>query len=98
RQIAENSELRKTAVPDLRIRSRQEYLKKREEQRILLAEMEIDDEKFLFKDEKLSKRERSELEYKKQVLQLAKERMRISDKFDGYMVYDDAYEKTCTNL
>jgi hypothetical protein len=51
-----------------------------------MLEKEIRDEEELFHNEKLSKRERKELDYKKQVLKLAKERMSISDKPDGYMV------------
>ncbi|KAJ3229608.1 hypothetical protein HDU78_008921 [Chytriomyces hyalinus] len=89
KQIAENEELRGSAVTGLRERSRQEYLKKREEQRLLMLEREIDDEKYLFKTENLSKREKKELAYKEQVLQLAKERMKINDKHDGYMMPDD---------
>ncbi|KAJ3076359.1 hypothetical protein HDU98_003941 [Podochytrium sp. JEL0797] len=89
KQMAENADLRRAAMPDLRIRSRQEYLGKREEQRLLLLEKEIDDEEFLFRTETLSKRELRDLEYKKQVLKLAKERMKINDKVDGYQMPDD---------
>ncbi|KAJ3057079.1 hypothetical protein HDU99_007332, partial [Rhizoclosmatium hyalinum] len=89
KQLAEDAELRKQAVPELRVRARQEYLGKREEQRLLLLEREIDDEEYLFRTENLSKREKRDLEYKKEVLRLAKERMKISDKVDGYMMPDD---------
>lgn len=77
------------ALPQLREISRQEYLKKREEQRLLLAERELEDELFLFKEEELTKKERQELEYKRQVLQLAKERMSINDNVEGYQMPED---------
>ncbi|KAJ3379990.1 hypothetical protein HDU84_006254 [Entophlyctis sp. JEL0112] len=91
--IAESEKLRTEAMPDLRLRSRQEYLGKREEQRLLLLEREVDDEEYLFKNERLSKREIREMEYKKQVLKLAKERMKISDKVDGYMAKKGKLDK-----
>ena len=89
RRIADDKQHRQEALPELREVSRQEYLKKREEQRILLAERELEDELFLFKDEELTKKERKELEYKRQVLQLAKERMSINDHVDGYQMPED---------
>ncbi|KAJ3098111.1 hypothetical protein HDU97_004295 [Phlyctochytrium planicorne] len=87
--IAEDKKLRKEALESLRDTSRQEYLRKREEQRILLLEREIAEEEYLFKDEKLSKREIREFEYKKEVLRLAQERMKIFDKVDGYVMPED---------
>ena len=38
---------------------------------------------------KISKRERKELEYKKEVLRLAEERLKIDDRYDGYMLPED---------
>lgn len=89
RRMADDRERRTEALPELREMSRQEYLKKREEQRLLLAERELEDELFLFREDELTKKERKELEYKRQVLQLAKERMSINDKVDGYQMPED---------
>lgn len=76
-------------LPDLRERSRQEYLRKREEQQLLLLEQKLKDEEFLFQGVELTEKEKRELEYNRQVLQLAKERLSISDKVDGYHMPED---------
>ncbi|TPX36562.1 hypothetical protein SmJEL517_g01215 [Synchytrium microbalum] len=89
RQLGADKEARKGVLNDLRELSRQEYLGKREEQRLALLEAAIADEEQLFKDEALTKRERDDLEYKKKLLKLAKERISISDKVDGYHMPDD---------
>ncbi|KAJ3218005.1 hypothetical protein HDU67_006905 [Dinochytrium kinnereticum] len=89
KKIAEDQDLRGQALPSLREVSRQEYLKKREDMKLLLLEREIAEEEYLFSGEKLSKRERKELEFKKTALKLAKERMKINDKPDGYMMPED---------
>ncbi|KAI8909620.1 pre-mRNA splicing factor [Gorgonomyces haynaldii] len=79
----------KASISSLRERSRYEYLKKREEQRLQILEKEIADEERLFRLEKLSKREIKELESKKRILQLAKERLSIEDKVDAYIIPED---------
>ncbi|TPX49811.1 hypothetical protein SeMB42_g00606 [Synchytrium endobioticum] len=89
RLLANDREARKTVLDDLREISRQEYLGKREEQRLALLEAAIADEELLFKNETLSKRERDEFDYKKKLLKLAKERMAINDKVDAYHMPDD---------
>jgi pre-mRNA-splicing factor ATP-dependent RNA helicase DHX16 len=70
----------------LRGLSREQYLEKREEQRLLLLKKKIQDEEELFANEKLSKAERKRFEYEKELLRIAEERMKINDKVDGYMV------------
>ncbi|KAJ3086874.1 hypothetical protein HK102_012296 [Quaeritorhiza haematococci] len=89
RSLASDRDARRAALPSIRERSRQQYLSKREEQKLSLLELEVQDEEFLFHGEKLSKKEQKELEYKKEVLRLAKERMNINDKVDGYQMPDD---------
>lgn len=59
-------------MPKLRERARQEYLRKREEDKLVLLEEEIRDEEALFRDEVMTEKERRNLEYKKEVLRLAK--------------------------
>lgn len=71
-------------LPNLRERSRQAYLTKREQQQILLLKQRIKDEEELFHDERLTKAEEMRLQYYKNLLRLAEERMSISDKFEGY--------------
>lgn len=73
-------------MPDLRIRSRQSYLNKRESQQLDLLRIEIADDERDFKGMKLTKRERSELEGKKEILRLAEERLAIDEGFDGYVI------------
>jgi pre-mRNA-splicing factor ATP-dependent RNA helicase DHX16 len=86
RNLADDRESRAAALPDIRDRSRQEYLKLREQQRLELLRQEIQDEAFLFSDQKLSKKEIAQHEYKKEVLRLAEARMKIDTKEDGYVM------------
>lgn len=58
-------------MPELRKRSRWEYLKKRESEKLEDLEAEIYDEEYLFAKEDLSKREKKELEYKRTLRDLA---------------------------
>ncbi|XP_041368249.1 pre-mRNA-splicing factor ATP-dependent RNA helicase DHX16-like [Gigantopelta aegis] len=67
------SEDRKKIVPELRKKSRRDYLTKRRQDKLEDLEADIMDEEYLFEPERLSKRERVELEYKKKVLQLARQ-------------------------
>lgn len=62
---------RKKMLPDLRIHSRRDYLAKREQEKIEDLEAEIKDEEYLFSTQALTDRERKELEYKKQIRDLA---------------------------
>lgn len=89
RAIGSDREQRSAALPDLRERSRQEYLKKREEQRLELLAKRIEDEELLFRGEELSAKERKELELNKQVLKLTRERLQLSEKVDGYVMPED---------
>ena len=89
RQLADDTAARVAAMPSLREHSRQEYLSKREIQQIELLRKEIADDEMLFHGMKISKRERRDLEYKKEVLRLAEERMKIDDKYDGYQLPED---------
>lgn len=76
-------------MPQLRDRSRFEYLKKREDEKLKLLRQEIADEEFLFHDEQLTEKEIKDLKMKKQVLQLAQERLAINDKPDTYQMPED---------
>nr|KAF6504669.1 DEAH-box helicase 16 [Rousettus aegyptiacus] len=64
---------RKAMVPELRKKSRREYLAKREREKLEDLEAELADEEFLFGDVELSRHERRELKYKRRVRDLARE-------------------------
>ncbi|KAG0003789.1 hypothetical protein BGZ80_005733, partial [Entomortierella chlamydospora] len=89
RNLADDFEARKAALPSLRERARQEYLAKREGLQIDKLRMQIRDEEQLFDINELTKKERDDLEYKKELLRLAEERMNINDKYDGYQMPED---------
>lgn len=60
-------------LPELRKRSRRDYLKKREAEKLEDLEAEIKDEEYLFSTEELTERERKELLYKRTLRDLAKD-------------------------
>ena len=91
RQLADDSEARSRAMPNLREHSRQEYLTKREMQQIELLKREIADDEALFRGMKLTKREKRELERKKELLRLVEERLKINDKWEGYQLPEDYF-------
>lgn len=88
RRRAEEAADRAKVVEDLRKYSRQEYLKKREVAKLEDLEAELEDEKLLFSGEDLTPEERAELEYKAEVLRLAKERQRHRAEIEA----DDGYK------
>ncbi|GMK58825.1 hypothetical protein CspeluHIS016_0602670 [Cutaneotrichosporon spelunceum] len=87
--LADDPESRSAVMGDLRLRSRQEYLKKREAQRLDLLKLEVQDEQNLFRGQKLSKREIEEHERKVELIRIMEERQKIDDGTDGYMLPDD---------
>lgn len=89
RSLADDQDARLAAMPNLRERSRQEYLKKREQQRIDLLKLQIQDEEILFRGQRMSKREEEEHARNKELLRIMEERQKIDDGNDGYMLPDD---------
>ncbi|KAJ2134081.1 hypothetical protein IW136_004772, partial [Coemansia sp. RSA 678] len=89
RDLANDLDARREALPEIRDRARQEYLKLREEQRLEILRQEIADEEDLFQNQRLTEKEVSDLEYKRELLRLAEERRNISDETDGYAMPDD---------
>ncbi|NWZ60431.1 DHX16 helicase, partial [Haliaeetus albicilla] len=77
-KVAEEDQ--KTMVPELRKKSRREYLAKRERDKLEELEAEIADEEYLFGEEALTRAERRELEYKRRVRDLAREYKRAGEK------------------
>ncbi|KAJ2529256.1 hypothetical protein GGH20_002305, partial [Coemansia sp. RSA 1937] len=89
RDLANDLDARREALPEIRDRARQEYLKLREEQRLEILRQEIADEEDLFRNQRLTEKEVSDLEYKRELLRLAEERRNISDETGGYAMPDD---------
>ena len=90
RALADDAAARSAAMPDLRERSRQEYLKKREVERLaLLRKQVVEEAEELRTNPDLSRREKEEFAKNREVLRIAEERLRIDDHFDGYMLPED---------
>ncbi|KAH0555932.1 hypothetical protein GP486_006123, partial [Trichoglossum hirsutum] len=90
RALAEDAAARQAALPDLRERSRQEYLKKREIERLALLRKQVAEETEELRDNPdLSRREKEEFAKNREVLRLAEERLRIDDHLDGYQLPED---------
>jgi len=90
RALADDAEAREAALSDLRERSRQEYLKKRElEQLALLRKQVVDETHELRTNPDLTRREKEEMAKNKEILRLAEERLRVDDHLDGYMMPED---------
>ncbi|MEQ2171797.1 putative pre-mRNA-splicing factor ATP-dependent RNA helicase dhx16, partial [Goodea atripinnis] len=78
--LLEDSDSGEEALPELRKRSRMEYLKKREAEKLEDLEAEIIDEEYLFSKEEVTDRERKDLEYKRTLRDLAKDYKRAGAK------------------
>lgn len=90
RALAEDAKARAAAMPDLRMRSRQEYLKKREAERLALLRKQVAEETAeLRENPNLTRREKEEFAKNREVLRLAEERLKIDDYRDGYMMPED---------
>ena len=90
RALAEDAAARQAAMPDLRERSRQEYLKKRETERLALLRKQVSEESAeLQTNPDLTRREKEEFAQNREVLRIAEERLRIDDHRDGYAMPED---------
>ncbi|KAK8088110.1 pre-mRNA-splicing factor ATP-dependent RNA helicase-like protein cdc28 [Apiospora hydei] len=90
RRIAEDAAARQAAMPDLRERSRQQYLQKREAERLALLRKQVADEQAeLRSGARLSDKERAEFGKNLEILRLAEERLKIDDHRDGYYMPED---------
>ena len=90
RALAEDAAARQAAMPDLRERSRQEYLKKRETERLALLRKQITEETAeLRSNPDLTRKEKEEFAKNREVLRIAEERLRIDDHRDGYTMPED---------
>ena len=90
RALADDAAAREAAMPDLRLRSRQEYLKKREAEKIaLLRKQVIEESEELRSNPDLTRREKDDFAKNRELLRIAEERMRIDDYRDGYTMPED---------
>jgi pre-mRNA-splicing factor ATP-dependent RNA helicase DHX16 len=90
RALGDDAVARSAALPDLRERSRQEYLKKRETERLaLLRKQVIEETEELRSGARLSEKEKAEFAKNREVLRIAEERLRIDDHLDGYAMPED---------
>jgi pre-mRNA-splicing factor ATP-dependent RNA helicase DHX16 len=90
RALAEDAAARDAALPDLRERSRQDYLKKRETERLALLRKQVAEEtEELRSGARLSEKEKAEFAKNREVLRIAEERLRIDDHLDGYAMPED---------
>ncbi|KAF3914951.1 hypothetical protein ABW20_dc0109743 [Dactylellina cionopaga] len=90
RRLADDPTARGAAVDDLRMRSRQEYLKKRETEQLLLFRKRVAEEaEELRANPNLSEREKREFAKNREMLRVAEERLRIDDHREGYMLPED---------
>ncbi|OAA56838.1 ATP-dependent RNA helicase DHX8 [Cordyceps fumosorosea ARSEF 2679] len=90
RRLGDDAAARDAALPDLRQRSRQEYLKKREAERLALLRKQVAEETAeLQSGVRLSDRERADFAKNREILRLAEERLKIDDHRDGYVMPED---------
>ena len=89
-RLAEELSSNRAAMPDLRQRSRQDYLKKRETERLALLRKQVAEETAeLRSGARLSEKEKAEFAKNREILRLAEERLRIDDHRDGYYMPED---------
>ncbi|KAL8294865.1 hypothetical protein RB597_008305 [Gaeumannomyces tritici] len=90
RTLMDSDKARQDALPDLREKSRQEYLKKREAEKLVLLRKQVAEETAeLSSGARLTEREKADFARNREVLRLAGERLRIDDHRDGYHMPED---------
>lgn len=88
--LAKDAAARTAELPALRERSRQDYLKKREAERLALLRKQVAEEtEELRSGARLTEREKAEFTKNREVLRIAEERSRIDDHLDGYAMPED---------
>lgn len=78
-------------LPKLRVESRRKYLIKRKDDKLRELEADIVDDEYLFEEEALTEREKRDREYKKSVLQLAKDydKVREAENVQRYVMPEE---------
>ncbi|KDN66283.1 putative helicase associated domain-containing protein [Colletotrichum sublineola] len=81
---------RKANMEDLRMKSRQMYLGKREAEKLALLRKQVAEEtEELRSGVRLSEKEKAEFAKNREILRLAEERLKIDDHTDGYYIPED---------
>ncbi|XP_045598629.1 pre-mRNA-splicing factor ATP-dependent RNA helicase DHX16 [Procambarus clarkii] len=82
---------REKILPKLRVESRRKYLVKRKDDKLKELEADIVDDEYLFEEEALTAREKKERDYKKTVLQLAKDydKVREAENVQRYVMPEE---------
>ncbi|EKG17749.1 Helicase [Macrophomina phaseolina MS6] len=92
RALADDEQAREAALGDLRLRSRQEYLKKREAEQLALLRKQVaeeEEEERRAAPGELTQAELDEFARNRETLRLAEERLRVDDHIDGYALPED---------
>ncbi|KAK9248795.1 P-loop containing nucleoside triphosphate hydrolase protein [Lipomyces tetrasporus] len=89
RRLAEDAAARDAALPDLRLRSREFYLGRREQQKLEELRQQVKDDELLFRGVQLTQEQKDQIEYNKRILQIAEERTEIDTKYQGYEMPED---------
>lgn len=84
--------LEENDISNLRKVSRQVYLQKRRDQKLLEIRDDIIDHEYIFEGVKLTQAEEQELRYKKKIYELAQEHLDDSDKIEEYRM-PEAYDQ-----
>ena len=79
RIMAEDEASKKLQIETLREKSRREYLEKREQDQLTLLEGDLKDEEYLFGDEELTSKEKTEFSRRKELLKIAKQYRNLHD-------------------
>ena len=93
RRLADDPIARAKELSSLRVESREQYLIKRQQQQIELLKQQVADDKVLWQNTRLTKREMEEIKQRQEALRIALERQNIDDGFDGYAMPDEYFTK-----
>ncbi|PNS16101.1 Pre-mRNA-splicing factor ATP-dependent RNA helicase-like protein cdc28 [Sphaceloma murrayae] len=90
RELADDKEKRERELKDIRLRSREDYLKKREAQQLSLLRKQVAEEE---EEERtnpdLTQSEKDQFALNRETLRLAEERLGIDDHVEGYAMPED---------
>jgi pre-mRNA-splicing factor ATP-dependent RNA helicase DHX16 len=99
RALADDAAARKAAMPDIREKSRQDYLKKREAERLALLRKQVAEEtEELRSGVRLSRKETEEFAKNRKILSIAEERSKIDDHLEGYALPEDYFARSKTDV
>ncbi|PSK46235.1 Pre-mRNA-splicing factor ATP-dependent RNA helicase-like protein cdc28 [Elsinoe australis] len=90
RELADDKDKRERELKDIRLRSREDYLKKREAQQLALLRKQVAEEE---EEERsnpgLTEGEKAQFALNRETLRLAEERLNIDDHVEGYAMPED---------